>query len=148
LSEDRKHTVTLKGGQGFESPWVVVGGDTVQELKDALEQVDALGLFSDVALAAQAFRTANLLAAPLPENPPQAPPSPQFKGPRQAPPQAVAQERQLPTQVCNHGIAMTLKSGTSRKTGKPYEGWAPNCEDTSPGGKCNWVGTDGKEWVR
>lgn len=55
MSTDRKITVTLKGGVGFDAPWVVIGGDTLDEVNYQLDQVLAAGTLQKAAQVAIAF---------------------------------------------------------------------------------------------
>lgn len=55
---DGKITITLKGGAGYDAPWVVIGGDSVPEVQEILKNAAALGLYGDVAAAAQFLQAA------------------------------------------------------------------------------------------
>lgn len=46
---DAKISVTLRGGQGYEEPWIVIYGDTAEEVAATLAQVRAkLATLADV----------------------------------------------------------------------------------------------------
>lgn len=51
MSEDANFTATLKGGAGYEAPWLVVRGDTADELVGHLDALteDLLQKVNDVA---------------------------------------------------------------------------------------------------
>lgn len=52
---DRNVTVTLKAGEGFNAPWVVIGGDTLQEINHQLDTILAAGTLQKAAQVAIAF---------------------------------------------------------------------------------------------
>src|SRR5215467_2877518 len=52
-----KISVTLKGGAGYEAPWIVLYGDTPEELVEMIKGVKDAGLDLAVRIAAQAFQT-------------------------------------------------------------------------------------------
>lgn len=52
---DGKIVVTLKGGPGYDAPWIVVSGDSVPEVAEHLKNVAALGLYGETVAAAQLF---------------------------------------------------------------------------------------------
>lgn len=59
VEANSKITATLKGGAGFEAPWIVVHGETVNEVSDVLQAIMSANLLSEVADAAKAFRAAS-----------------------------------------------------------------------------------------
>lgn len=52
---DRTITVTLKAGEGFAAPWVVIGGDQLDEVNYKLDQILAAGTLQKAAAVAIAF---------------------------------------------------------------------------------------------
>ena len=103
---DGKIVVTLKGGAGYDSPWIVVGGDSVPEVQEILKNASALGLYGDVVAAAQFLQASNGVptagGAPAPTSQPStptpsAPTAPQASG-----------------QFCNHGPRVR-RSGTNAR---------------------------------
>lgn len=94
---DGKIVFTLKGGAGYDAPWIVISGDTVQE---ATENLKAATLaFGEVTTAAALFSGAQV-AAPLTV------PTP---APTSAPAAAAPQGR-----ACQHG-PLTRRTGTSAR---------------------------------
>lgn len=101
LSES-KITVTLKGGAGFDAPWVVVHADDLQEAHEVLTD-PLLDLVQGAAQkAAESFRGLNTAApAAAPARPGAPTPPPGAPGPD-----------------------WTYKEGVG-KTGKPWKAWMP-----------------------
>jgi hypothetical protein len=52
---DGKIVVTLKGGAGYDAPWIVLSGDSVPEVAEHLKNVSALGLYGEAIAASQLF---------------------------------------------------------------------------------------------
>lgn len=107
-----KVTVTLKGGAGFDAPWIVVHADNAE---DALEQLN------DKALGALIARTKEVAAyfSGGNGNTTQRPAQSQQQG-QQRPPQQQAPNGE--TKTCQHG-EMVFRSGVSKSSGKPYKGF-------------------------
>lgn len=61
---DAPFVVTLKGGDGFKAPWIVVRGDTADEVASNLEALAETGLYGLVSEAASLFGAANNVANP------------------------------------------------------------------------------------
>lgn len=59
-----KIVVTLKGGAGYEAPWITVGGDSVDEIKAQLDDLAASVVIADTVYLAELFRGAKV-AGPL-----------------------------------------------------------------------------------
>jgi hypothetical protein len=100
---DGKIVFTLKGGAGYDAPWIVISGDTVDEAVDHLKA--ATLAFGEVTSAAALFSGAQV-AAPLTVPTPTTAPAaavPQASGP-----------------VCSHG-PRTRRSGTSARGA--WVGW-------------------------
>nr|SBO90589.1 Phage protein [Nonomuraea gerenzanensis] len=57
LTDDGKVVITLKGGPGFEAPWIVIHAGSVDEAEDTLDEVYSKGLQHKVTKAAAAFST-------------------------------------------------------------------------------------------
>ena len=79
MSEESAFTVTLKGGKGYEAPWIVVRGETPEEV---LGKLAAIGPVTEATIAAANLFHGATNAAPLLPNAPQV---------QQAPPQQQAQ---------------------------------------------------------
>jgi hypothetical protein len=62
-AEDSVYTVTLKGGAGYEAPWIVVRGDSPAEVEESLENLTE-GLLQKVNDVASLFRGAGAVSAP------------------------------------------------------------------------------------
>lgn len=104
--DSSKIVVTLKGGKGFEAPWIVVHAETVE---DADATLDALGDLSvKVQRVAAEFSG---LAPEQPSAPAQRAPRPQNAVPADAPPAP--------------GPDWTFRSGFSAARGKTWRGWMP-----------------------
>lgn len=103
---DGKVTFTLKGGAGYEQPWVVISGDTVEEAVGHLNAATAV--LGEIQTAAALFRgagSAAVLTVPTPTA--QATASAVAAGPAPtAPP--------VSGRVCAHG-PRSRKSGTSAR---------------------------------
>lgn len=141
--QSAKYTVTLKGGAGYESPWIVVRSNDVPGLKsdigalddEALSIVKATGQRfsgagdppSTVGSAAQQFANAGMVgqsqvtdayAADAAQGGPGA-----FAAPEVAPPAPPAPA--AGAHVCKHGPRV-FKSGVNKQTQKPWSGWMCN----------------------
>lgn len=62
-SLESSFTVTLKGGAGYEAPWIVVRGDNPAEVEESLENLTE-GLLQKVNDVASLFRGAAVVSAP------------------------------------------------------------------------------------
>lgn len=110
---NNKLTVTLKGGSGFDAPWIVLHGDTAAELleqlndealKALIEQTSAVGkFFADKGPQAQGNRGGG-------------------GGGRSGAPQGAQQPPAGAPEA--PGPDWVFKSGTS-KAGKPWKAWMP-----------------------
>jgi hypothetical protein len=122
-NNDGKITVTLKGGAGFDAPWIVFYFDGVEDALDTLngdaESVKALidrtarisAVFTDTVGGSRPAASANNGGRGGKSGNGQDKPA-YKKAPR----------RGGEAPVCDHGVAMDWKSGVS-KAGKPYEGY-------------------------
>ena len=99
---DGKISITLKGGKGYDAPWIVVSGDTVVEVEQAMLELGESRLIELTTLGAKALQGA------VGESP-----APSAGG------SLVAGDR--PAGV---GADWTLREGTG-KNGKPWKGWFP-----------------------
>jgi hypothetical protein len=123
---DGKVTITLKAGRDFDSPWIVVSGDTPAEALANLDQVGMLGGAAAVANAAKSLQATYTVAGatgPVQDVTPPAPTTPT------APPQATAPAAPAapaPTappadaMFCQHG-QRTRYEGS--KNGRKYVGY-------------------------
>ncbi|MBM7771940.1 hypothetical protein JOD54_002144 [Actinokineospora baliensis] len=104
-------SVTLKAGTGYEAPWIVIRGATVDHVAARLEDRPAIGrLITATDAAAKALHKAYSPSAAGSSS--QQPGKP--AGAEQAPD---GQER-----YCKHG-SMKYMSGISKSSGKPYRGF-------------------------
>jgi hypothetical protein len=102
---DGKIVYTLKGGAGYDAPWIVISGDTVDEATDNLKA--ATLAFGEVTAAAALFSGAQV-AAPL-------------TVPTQtAAPTTVAATAAPQGRFCTHG-PRTRRAGTSARGA--WVGW-------------------------
>lgn len=120
-------TVTLKAGQGFEAPWIVIHAESVADAKDQIDQ----GVFAELAertvAAAEFFRAAHNVKKGLAANEAASAPAPQ---PQQNGPswsQQGSQQQAPPAQqgegkTCIHG-PMTYREGVGKQSGKPYKAY-------------------------
>ena len=65
MSEEAKITVTIKAHGGYDAPWVVVRGDTPEEVGTLLDGIEGQGLYASVGNAFKAFQAQGLLGAQL-----------------------------------------------------------------------------------
>lgn len=100
-----KIVVTLKGGAGYDAPWIVFHGGTVQEVNATIQEAFSAGLHETVRKASQAFAPAQA--------------SPAFRGAAQATPQTPVQA-QGDDKTCPHGQRVH-RTGTSARG--PWSAW-------------------------
>jgi len=113
---DGKWVITLKGGAGFEAPWLVGHLSSLQEVNDALSGPNA-------ELLVDTFEKLQKASAKLQEFGPTKAAPPRGGGGGGQARQAPAGARQAPggeTRYCDHG-QMIFRSGVSQKTGNPYQ---------------------------
>lgn len=60
-------TVTLKGGPGYEAPWVVARASSAGRIQELLEELDQAELFPAVTKAAATFHSAYGTSRPQPQ---------------------------------------------------------------------------------
>lgn len=99
---DGKISITLKGGKGYDAPWIVVSGDTVAEVEQSMLELGESRLIKLTKLGSEALVSAVEVGVAA-----------QGGG---AP---SASER--PAGV---GADWALREGTG-KNGKPWKGWFP-----------------------
>lgn len=134
-------TVTLKGGAGYEAPWLVLRGNTPGEVAQLLQN---LGSLPEAVVSASNLFHAVHTSGPLLPNAPEAPaaPAPQQQAPQgwaPAPP-AAAPAVHPEGKVCESCASpLVFKSGTS-KAGKAYKLWScPNGRSRNDGHSTLWV---------
>lgn len=147
MSDTSKLSITLKGGTGFDAPWIVLHPDTVNEARDLLGEIEASGLAADVARVANGLTIQAALGKELGARPVDAPQAPAFPHPQpaQAPQgswsgqgtQQYAPAPQQPAQApqqwgnrpeanpadakhCIHGPMNFRPAGISKRTNQPY----------------------------
>ncbi len=130
-----KYTATLKGGTGFDSPWLVIRADSAAELRTDLEAIREAELFEIVVAAATGFGRLYLESKPKAAGPaPQAAvPSgqPAYGTPSQAPagPTASGLIPNIsvhPTAACKCGSPLLFKKQLTTKYGERYSFECPN----------------------
>ena len=128
MSEDLKapFVATLKAGTTFDSPWLVVSGNTATELKSRLDEITMAQLEGHIATAGSQLQAAynaakGLGATPVAQAPVQrAAPAAVQQAP--APSGGPQDGQQHPTgRACEHGVYV-YKAGVS-KAGNSYRMW-------------------------
>lgn len=99
---DGKISITLKGGKGYDAPWIVVSGDTVAEVEQSMLELGESRLIELTKLGSEALVGAVGVG-----------------GAAQGGGTPVEADR--PAGV---GADWTLREGTG-KNGKPWKGWFP-----------------------
>lgn len=94
---DGKISITLKGGKGYDAPWIVVSGDSVAEVEQSMLELGESRLIELTKLGSEAL----IGAVGAAEGAPAAPDRP-----------------------AGVGADWTLREGTG-KNGKPWRGWFP-----------------------
>lgn len=114
-----KVSVTLKGGSGFDAPWIVLYGDTPAEVASQMDEELA-------ALATKTAKVAKFFQA-------QVGPS-QAGRPQPGKPEAASQAPGGETKSCSHG-EMVFRSGVNASTKKTWKAYfCPTPKDTP--GQC------------
>lgn len=126
-------TVTLKAGKDYDAPWVVVYGNTPDEVEQKLSNLG--GLIEATVEAANLLKAANN-AAPLVSGGPDAYPTPAPQAPVQQPAQGgwgqPAQQQAAPQQgsrlhpegkACGCGNVLNYKSVNRKSDGKQFNFW-------------------------
>ena len=127
-------TVTLKAGQGFEAPWIVIHAESVADAKDQIDQ----GVFAELAertvAAAEFFRAAHNVKKGLAANEAASAPaqqngpswsqggSRQDGGASNYATNSGAPAQQGEGKTCIHG-PMTYREGVGKQSGKPYKAY-------------------------
>lgn len=110
-ADEGKVTVTLKGGLGFDAPWVVIHSADVADALNQLSDAQLPALLEKAQKASEYFAGKKATpAAPAP--------SPASSGR----PAAASQGQGGTTRMCKHG-AMIPRSGVSAKNGKAWSGF-------------------------
>ena len=110
-------TVTLKGGSGFDAPWIVIHAGTPQDA------IDVLNTESMKQLTELTQKVAGKFAG---MGPGKSAPAQDSNGQPQASQQAPAGAPDCPP-------GWTFRSGVSKASGKPYKGFfPPRGDDTKP----------------
>lgn len=99
---DGKISITLKGGKGYDAPWIVVSGDTVAEVERSMLELGESRLIELTKLGSEALVGAVGVGGAA-----------QGGG--------TPSEADRPAGV---GADWTLREGTG-KNGKPWKGWFP-----------------------
>ena len=153
-NEAAKYTVTLKGGGGYDAPWIVVRSSDVPSLKSDVGALDdeALSLVKSAGLrfagagappatagaAAQQFANAGMVsqeqvtdtyAADAAAGGMGAFAAPEVSTPVAPPAPPASAPGSAPS--CKHG-PMKFLTGTSKKTGRPYKMWACDTPQGTP----------------
>ncbi|BCP36420.1 hypothetical protein MINTMi198_17900 [Mycobacterium intracellulare M.i.198] len=107
--EDGKVVVTLKGGSGYDAPWIVVHASSAEDAESQLDE-------KMVSLMAKTKKAARHFSGLGEDSKPAAPA-------RQAAP-APAQQPPAGSPPCP-GDGWVYKSGVGKSNGKPWQGWMP-----------------------
>lgn len=125
-----KVTVTLKGGVGFNAPWVVIHGKDVGDALDQINDPQITDLLERAQKASKYF--ADKAETPTPTQGSQGGSQTQSGQP------AASVAGSGTVKTCPHG-PMALKSGVSA-SGKAWSGWfCPTPKDTPGQCKVEWV---------
>lgn len=130
MTENAKVVVTLKAGGGYDAPWVVFHGDTVQEVQAAVQTAELTGLYAVVGKAAEAFAAQALVGGVLGATPVAAPVVPTTPAAPATPAvQAGPPGTQAPS--CPHGVKTykTSKPGAA----KTWKAWMCPTPQGTPG---------------
>lgn len=100
---DGKISITLKGGKGYDAPWIVVSGDTVSEVEQSMLELGESRLIELTNLGSKA------LVGAVGES---------------SAPQGEGGSQPLADRPAGVGPDWTLREGTG-KQGKPWKGWFP-----------------------
>lgn len=115
MSSNEKVTLTFKAGTGFDAPWLVIHGDTVDEAGAILHEIRTRGIFQAVRAGALEFQS----DAPVQVVPDTAAAVQNVKD-------AIPGSQELPESLqvkCGEcGAATKHKTGHSSKAGKDYSG--------------------------
>lgn len=115
-SSDGKVVMTFKGGKSYDSPWVVIHANGLQEAHDFVvgDNASLLAVVMDrVQTASKHFAGIGLDAQPASQQASQ--PNPSYGGAPQQSQEAPGGEKRH----CAHG-EMSFRTGVAKATGKPY----------------------------
>jgi hypothetical protein len=119
-SDDHKVRVTLKGGKGYDAPWITVDGTSIPDvLGQLVDHGDALKDLLDRASKVGAY------FARLGNGAQTAPAGPEPTARSNQSSDAKPERQQAPggqSKYCSHG-EMVFKSGVAKSSGKPYKGF-------------------------
>lgn len=130
-------SVTLKAGRDFDAPWVVVYGDTPDEVQFKLENIE--GVLKSAVSAAAALRSLHTLeaggvpATPVASEPAQQQPAGWGNSTQQSQPQWSQPQQQAPVQqgarlhpegkACRCGNVLNFKQVNRKSDGKQFSFW-------------------------
>lgn len=100
---DGKISITLKGGKGYDAPWIVVSGDTVAEVEQSMLELGESRLIELTKIGSKA------LVGAVGES---------------SAPQGGGGSQTVSDRPAGVGPDWTLREGTG-KNGKPWKGWFP-----------------------
>lgn len=110
-------SITLKAGQGYDSPWIVVYGHAPDEVQGKLEAIANGGLIEATINAANALKAANNAASLAPQGQEAQPPQ-QAAPQQQSPWGAPAAQQQAPQQQPQQNYGGGPQNGTPHPTGQ------------------------------
>ena len=112
LVEDKTEVVgTLKGGGGFDAPWIVIHAASIRDLKDQISGGEAdvlVEVMENLWKASNKFQSYGTVGKVLKESYPTA-----------AAPVGATQSPDGETHHCKHGT-MVYRAGIAKASGKPY----------------------------
>lgn len=114
LASSLEVSATLKGGSGFDAPWTVIRGASLEQVRDALQDEVLKEILELTQGAAKFYGDQYKGSAPASGGGGQ-----RSGGGRQAP-QGATEAPNGQTENCDHG-PMKYMSGVSKKSGKPYK---------------------------
>lgn len=100
---DGKISITLKGGKGYDAPWIVVSGDTVGAVEQSMLELGESRLIELTNLGSKA------LIGAVGES---------------AAPKGGGGSQEMGDRPAGVGADWTIREGTG-KNGKPWKGWFP-----------------------
>lgn len=116
ISSSGEVSVTLKGGSGFDAPWVVIRAGSVADALDQLHDDETLKALLD-----KAAKVGGYFAGLAPKSSGGGGGNGGARPARQEAPNGESRQ-------CTHG-EMTFRSGVSKKSGKPYKMFTCNSGD-------------------
>lgn len=139
---DRNITVTLKAGESFKDPWVVIGGDTLEEINHQLDTILQAGTLQKASQVAIAFHNGFRAirhggSSPEQQGPPPETYSQPPVGSQQAPPATQAAPQGSAQAPPWDNWSSAPQQAVQQPPVQPQDPWAgaPNWATGQPGGQ-------------